>query len=201
MEASVSQADGRHVVREEADLLDRSQKGDREAYGVIVERYQLRVYNLVLRMTGNPATAEELAQEAFLRAYENIRRFDTGRSFLPWIMCIAANLARNHLKSARQREMPQAADDGFGDGGAPAEEDRMADRDRLARVERALMTLPLKYRLPLLLKHVEGMSYKEIKQATGLPVRVLKMRVHRARKRLRAAVASLDRERKERTRE
>jgi len=190
MEASVSRADERQVAREEADLLDRSQKGDREAYGRIVGRYQVRVYNLMVRMTGNPAVSEELAQEAFLRAYENIHRFDTGRRFLPWIMCIAANLARNHLKSARRREIPAPVDDRFGDGGAPAE-DRMVERDRLSRVERALMALPLKYRLPLVLKHVEGMSYKEIKETTGLPVRVLKMRVHRARKRLRAAVALL----------
>jgi len=157
----------------------------------MVERYQRRVYNLVLRMVGSRVAAEDLTQEAFLRAHINIQRFDLERRFLPWIFKIASNLARNYLKASARKELPLYTESLSGSTG-PDPVRALEAKDFAARVEGELMALPVKYREPLLLKEVEGLSYREIKEVLDLPVWVLKMRVSRARARLRERVKQWD---------
>lgn len=177
------EASGLH--EDEQSLIAASRKGDRDAYCKIVQRYQTRIYSLVFRLVADRAAAEDVTQDAFIRGFRNLHRFDPGRRFLPWMMRIAANLARNHLRSSRRRELPLLAEvpAGWGD---PAVD--LARREMLLGLERALLKLPVKYRLPLVLKHVEGLSYREMREVLRLPVAVLKMRVSRARARLRKLV-------------
>ncbi|RME24047.1 MAG: sigma-70 family RNA polymerase sigma factor [Deltaproteobacteria bacterium] len=172
-----SSAEG--IQREEFALLERSRRGDRKAYGRIVELYQRRVFGLVCRVVGSESAAEDITQEAFVRAYLAIDRFDTRRPFLPWIFRIALNLSRNWLKAAARRET-SCDPDILQSRLRPADECH-GDRERL---QRALSRLAPKYRIPLVLKHVEGLDYNEMKDVLKLPVSVLKMRVSRARRML-----------------
>jgi len=172
-------------------LLERCRRGDRQAYGRVVEICQNRVFNLVRRLVGSTTIAEDITQEAFVRAYLNIGRFDVERPFLPWIFRIAVNLTRNWFKAAARREIPCGAENNL----LQATDGRQLD-ERLAiarRLERALLELDPKYRIPLVLKHVEGMDYRQMKMMLGVPVTALKMRVSRARARLRRLLDEDDR--------
>jgi len=186
------------VVDEERKLLRRCRDGDREAYGRIVERYQRRVYGMIARMVRNRAAAEDLTQETFLRGFKGIHGFDPERRFLPWILKIGTNLTIDYLKSPSRREFPRPGDALQTRLEVTSEEERIATREQLSLVEQALAMLPPKYRVPLMLKHAEGMSYKEIEQIMDLPVRVLKMRVYRARRRLKHNLKRLQGARKTR---
>ena len=157
-----------------------------EAYGKIVRRYQVRVYNLVLLMLRDPVAAEDVTQEALIKGFEKIHLFDFERRFLPWILKIATNKALDFLRSAKRRELafsPQQLEL-TARVGSDIDED-MDRKRRLAKLEQAIAGLPMKYRLPLLLKHSEGLSYLEMEEVTGVSKDALKMRVSRARRKLR----------------
>jgi len=171
---------------DERDLLARSQRGDAEAYGMIVKQHQTRIHSYILRMVRDQSLAEDLTQEAFIRAYRKLHLYDPDRPFLPWLFRLAANLTRNHLRSAGRREQPQAPErlTLIHSDQTPSDE-RASQRQMLRQVDRALDRLAPKYRAPMVLKHIEGMSYAEISQVLGVSVWALKMRVSRARAQLR----------------
>lgn len=187
-EEIIVQPTGSENERAESDLLARSLRGDRAAYGRIVEMYQARVFNLISRMTRDAVAAEDLTQETFVRAFCKIDRFDPHRRFAPWIMRIAANLTLNYLKAPARRERP-ADDKAFEAEMSPAPDAAYESHCLIEKVEQALKELPEKVRLPILLHHQEGLSFKEISQVLGVPAFVLKMRVSRGRKQLRALVS------------
>lgn len=175
------------VREEERALLTRCAAGETEPYGRLVDRYQGRVYNLVLRMLGDSSAAEDVAQEAFIRAYQRLSLYDPSRRFLPWLMKIAANLARNQLKK-KSRDAHSVSPEWLSAQPAKGNDPEVQtdQKEWMQKVEAALLTLPPSARMALLLKHQEGMSYEEISEVMGEPVFVLKMRVSRARKKLRA---------------
>lgn len=176
-------------LTEEARLIGRCQAGDTEAFGVLVETYQKGVYNLCYRLTHNPEEARDLAQEAFLRAYRSLDRFDPGRPFGPWIYRIAANLCHDR----RRRERPLVYVDGqVGDGwelelsvDQAGPEELVIEEEEHATISRAIARLPAVYRQVITLYHVNGLSYQEIVEATGWPLSIVKNRLFRARKTLR----------------
>lgn len=178
---------GSAIEQEERQLLERCQRGERQAFGRVVELYQGRVFGLVRRLVGSESVAEDITQEAFVRAYVSIGRFDCERPFLPWIFRIAVNLARNWFKAAARREVPWELENSL----LPQDQVRPLDErlDVSRSLERALLELAPKYRVPLVLKHVEGLDYRQIKEVLGVPVTALKMRVSRARAKLRELLA------------
>ena len=175
---------------QEKVILQRCRNGDRRAYGHVVETYQAKVFGTILRMVGSRTAAEDITQEAFVRAYVNIDRFDPERPFLPWILRIAINLSYNWFKAAARREVPDLPHEEFlqFQKNRPIDE-RLGD---IQRMENALQAIPPKYRIPLILKHVEGMDYKEIKEVLGTPITALKMRVSRARSMLRKILSDME---------
>lgn len=170
----------------ERDLLRRSRLGEKEAFGMIVQTHQHRIFSFVVRMVRDPALAEDLTQDAFIRAYRKLHLYDPERPFLPWLFRIAANLTRNHLKSAASRELPHSPEH-FTQVPtlAAAQDEQTAQRAAVQQLERAIFELSAKDRAPLVLKHIEGLSYGEISQILGISVVALKMRVSRARRKLR----------------
>jgi len=82
----------------EAEIIVRILRGDRQAYALLVEEYKVPVYNLAYRMTGNPADADDLTQETFIRAYKYLWLYDTKRKFFTWLYSISLNLIKNHIK-------------------------------------------------------------------------------------------------------
>ena len=176
---------------DEASLIERSQRGDLDAFNALVLAYQGQVYSVCLRMLGSPPPAEDAAQETFIAAFRAVPRFRRGR-FRAWLLRIAANACYDELRRRRSRpQVPLLAptgDDGPTTEPASADEplEERAERQELGRcLQRGLATLPADQRLAVILCDVQGLSYEEIAQATGVSLGTVKSRIGRARARLR----------------
>ena len=159
-------------------LLERSLDGDAEAYGALVRRHQDAVFNLLVKMTGNWHDADELTQEAFLRAYRKLATYDARYSFKNWIITIAVNLTKNRFRSVFRR---RRTEDAVANTALATDPVTTPADPRLADVDEALAQLPVNLRAPLVLRHLEGFSYQEIARTLGVGVSAAKMRVMRAR--------------------
>jgi RNA polymerase sigma-70 factor (ECF subfamily) len=187
-----SEAADERPVAEERRAIERVLSGDPQAFRLLVERYQRGVYAVVYRMVQNAADADDLAQQAFLSAYDALASFQLDRKFSSWLYRIAVNLAKDHLKSKKRGEVLLDAD-GVCEGALfagrlPAADEPARLRQRAALLERALAQLSLADREVLILKDIEELPYEEIKQILGKPITALKIRVVRARERLAAAL-------------
>ncbi len=180
---------------DEAELIERAKKGDSHAFGTLVERYQRRVVGVALAVVHNQDDALELAQETFVRAYENLGKFESRSSFSTWLYRIAANLAidfwrregrhvvlRGEDAEAEISRLPSRLGDSFKD----------ASRSELsARLSKALEELTAEHRAVILLREVEGMSYDEISEVLQCPRGTVMSRLHYARNRLRGLLKDL----------
>jgi RNA polymerase sigma-70 factor (ECF subfamily) len=164
--------------------------GEVNAFAVLVERYQKPIYNLMYRMTGSQADALDLAQETFIKAYEKLDRFKTGKKFFPWLYTIGLNHARNFLRRAQLEPSPVGEDweEGVHQNYHGEEEDRLCQQLDHQRVQRALLELPMEYREAVLLRYQEELSMEDIAAALQLSVSGAKMRVHRGLDRLRRMI-------------
>jgi RNA polymerase sigma-70 factor (ECF subfamily) len=165
-------------------LVRRARAGEADAFGDLVRRYQQSVFGVCFRLIGERAGAEDLAQEAFLRAYQRLDRFDDARPFGPWMRRLAANLCLNHLETRRQPAVP--LDDEQDQGlEAPPAGDPAAAREAAEQTEAlraALLSLPPRYRAVIELRHFQELSYGEIAAALNLPLSDVKSDLFRARK-------------------
>jgi RNA polymerase sigma-70 factor (ECF subfamily) len=168
------------------ELLEAARRRDSGAFEELVERTHRRVYTLAYRLVGDPHEAEDVAQEAYLRAYRSLRGFRGESRFETWLYRITANTAMSHLRRRGR----------FGDVLAEGDErlvrepeartpDEVVERDE---VERALAVLPVGQRTVVLLKDVYGFSCQEIGEEIGISEGAVKVRLHRARKRLKEEV-------------
>ncbi|MCX6096407.1 MAG: sigma-70 family RNA polymerase sigma factor [Candidatus Bipolaricaulota bacterium] len=165
-------------VLDEVSLLRASLNGEVEAWGEMVCRYKQAVFGLCLGFLRNRADAEDITHDAFIRAYENLRRYRLERKFSTWLFTIAANLCRNRLRYRRYHpvfEPPDAAEGGVDPAAAVAREDRQL------RVKKALDRLPPGYRMPLVLRYYNDLSYRDIAETLSLPEGTIKTRIHRGK--------------------
>jgi RNA polymerase sigma-70 factor (ECF subfamily) len=170
-------------------LVQRVQKGDKSAFDLLVLKYQHRVLKLVSRFVSDAAEAQDVAQEAFLKAYRALPSFRGDSAFYTWLYRIAINTAKNTLVSNRRR--PVDFDLDLQD---PEQYDRHArlkevdtpegvlltEEIRLV-VERAMEQLPEDLRTAIVLREIEGLSYEEIAEAMDCPVGTVRSRIFRAR--------------------
>lgn len=182
---------------EEESLIARCLEGHVEAFRPLVQRYQRLAFSVALRMLGSRADAEDIAQQAFVDAFNALERFDgEGRhhAFSTWLLRIAVNRSKDVLKSKRRTEQPLEHDVHGGEAAFAYDpstpEANAAGDERRAQLEAALLGLPTKYREVLVLKDAEELSYEEIRNILGLPVTTLKIRVVRARAMLREIIES-----------
>lgn len=158
-------------------LVRNALRGDREAFGLLVERYQGQIFNVALRITGDRAEAEDVAQNVFLKVYENLASFDTGRRLFSWIYRIAVNEALNAERRRKSHEVLEDHD-------APAASG-VDNVDHAGIIQASLLALKPEHRAVLVLRHFQDLSYEEIGEALGLPVRKVKSRLFTARALLR----------------
>jgi RNA polymerase sigma-70 factor (ECF subfamily) len=183
---------------EDAVLIRKAQEGDVDAFETLVRKYQQTIYALCRRLTGAHQSADDLAQETFIKAYFALDRFDSRWPLYPWLRRIAMNEGLNYLK-ARQRERPLgnevAAGRGFASGADPdLPQARLERAEFEERFERAVETLPWDQKAVFVLRFYEGLSYEEISRSLGLPHGTVMSRLSRARRKLRAILAdSLER--------
>ncbi|HVR71344.1 MAG TPA: sigma-70 family RNA polymerase sigma factor [Vicinamibacteria bacterium] len=172
----------------EADLLAKAQGGNLFAFEEIVKRYQKRVYGTAMRILRRHDLADDVVQDAFLRAYQALGRFDRHRPFGPWICRIAANLAVNHVRSPESRE--EALPESLADTAAPDEGPLRGVLEAEGRevLDRAMARLSPEQRAVFVLRVREELSYQEIAEALEISPGTVMSRLSRARERLRVAL-------------
>jgi RNA polymerase sigma-70 factor (ECF subfamily) len=182
---------------EAAAVLARARQGDGDAFRALVEQHSRSVFRLAFRMTGNEQDAEDVVQEAFLRAYRQLGRFESRANFGTWLYRIVANCSVDLMRSKQARH-DQVRGDSLDEGAMelPATDvpgpERMAQSAEIdRRVQDALRDLSPLERAAFTLRHYEGRSIDEISATLGLGTSAAKHSVFRAVKKLRAALAPL----------
>jgi RNA polymerase sigma-70 factor (ECF subfamily) len=178
---------------EDAVLVRKAQQGDMDAFEELVRKYQQRVYALCRRLTGAHQSADDLAQETFIKAYFALARFEADWPLYPWLRKIAINTGLNYLKvrsrerpiedgSLGARRMPQAA---------PADdpEERLERAEFQAKLDWAVESLPSDQKSVFVLRFHESMSYEEISRTLDLPLGTVMSRLNRARQKLKDLLA------------
>lgn len=180
------------TIEEENDAVRRVLDGDADAFSPLVEAYQKNIYNLALRMTGNPEDALDMAQEAFIRAYNSLSSFRGDSKFSVWLYRIVSNVCLDFLRARKGRtavSLSQTGPDGE-DAALEIPDERALPEAELERaltrdaVRRGLQALPDNQREILLLREIQGLSYEEIAAALSLEGGTVKSRIFRARKKL-----------------
>ncbi|QKS69824.1 RNA polymerase sigma factor SigW [Paenalkalicoccus suaedae] len=168
-------------------------KGNQDAFAELMDLYKDKVYHIAYRMLGNSHEAQDVAQEAFLRAYTNIDSYDTNRKFSTWIFRIATNLSIDRIRKKKpdfhlEDQVAGTEDLDYHSQFAADEdlpEDQVVQLEMQEWVQQEIMELPPKYRSAIILKYIEDLSLKEISEILNLPVATVKTRIHRGREALR----------------
>lgn len=169
----------------EADWIRQAMQGNDDAFTLLVESYQRPVYNLCYRMLGDPQEAEDAAQESFWRAYQALRRYDPQRSFLTWLLSIAAH---HCIDLQRRRRLPLVSMDVLPEevipDSIPSPEKVVAVQLENEQVRSLLEDLPAQDRAAVILRYWYDVPDEEIGQMLGITVSAVKSRLFRARKAL-----------------
>lgn len=182
----------RLMTEQERELVRRAQHGDELAFEELIRRHADRLHAVVLRLVDHPHEAEDVTQEAFVRAWRSIGRFKGGSQFFTWLYRIGVNEAGRRTDRSRRgvlrgiRSLDVEEIDPPDESGAP---DRAAEQADLRRsLEAAVRRLPYSYRAPLILRDVEGLSTSEASAIVGIGEAAFKSRLHRARLAVKEAV-------------
>jgi RNA polymerase sigma-70 factor (ECF subfamily) len=172
---------------DESRLIEMARGGDRAAFEELVRRHADRLYRVVLRFSTGPEEAEDITQEAFLRAWRNIGSFRGRSQFFTWLYRIGINETRRRHERRSPASIEQSPLEDAPDW-SESPERRAQQRDTRVELERAVRALPFKYRAALILRDVEGLSTAEAAEVMGLREAAFKSRLHRARLRVRRAL-------------
>jgi RNA polymerase sigma-70 factor (ECF subfamily) len=171
------------------ELVAQARKGDREAFSELVRRYYERVYGTIYSLVGDRDDADDLAQEAFLKAYRSLSNFRGQSQFYTWVYRIGVNCCLDWMKSRNRRKDVSLEREPWGLDGVfrhPQASDAGVLRKELqAILEQAMETLPVEYRATLVLREIDGLAYDEIAYALGCSVGTVKSRLFRSRAQLR----------------
>lgn len=183
------------------ELAASARAGSADAFRELVRRFERPIYSLIFRMVQDHSTAEDLAQEVFVKAYRKLETYDPSRKLSSWLFKIAHNTTIDHLRRGGVETVPLEAardgDDGAGlsavlpDEGVESPAAAAERRDLAKSLERAIGRLRPEYRESVLLFYLHGASYQEICEATGLPLGTVKTNLHRARKQLAQEMTSM----------
>jgi len=185
----------------EAGLVRRCLAGDEKAYRELVEMYQGQVHSVVFRMVRSREDAQDLTQETFVRMFRALDRYDLQRPFAAWLFTIASRLAIDHIRrrkvtpiSLTQREA--GSDDEYEieieDSGLKPDEFTTRNEEE-RRTESLIQSLPPHYRIVVILRHQQDLSYEEIAESLHLPLGTVKARIHRARELLKTKIERMER--------
>jgi len=175
-------------VNDDAHLIDEALAGKSTAFGELVSRYQDRLYNTIVHVTGSSDDAYDVVQEAFVQAYVKLETFHRESAFFTWLYRIAFNAAISRRRRDKPVQSVEQARETSGEEpvshhAGPA--GRMEREERVVQVQRALATLSDEHRSVLVLREMEGCDYETIAAMLDLPVGTVRSRLHRARMQLR----------------
>ena len=172
-------------------LVERCLQGDRSAFAIIVVRYKRQIYSITYSMTRNHADADDLSQDTFVKAYENLRRFNLGTNFRSWLCRIAVNLCIDHLRHKRrfpedplddQLELPS--------GQNVNPHNNVESSELMENIVAAVDSLPTDQRTVVILREMQGLGLKEIAEVMKCSESTIRWRLHYARKKLRKKLQS-----------
>lgn len=182
------------------DLMARVAEDDERAFSDLVGRFKGRVTNLISRVLNDRESSDDLAQEVFVRVFVHRRNYRTGSKFSTWVFTIAANLAKNEIRRRVRRRnwfsldaLTEVFSDSMIQLADPTEgREQVLEREQLqGAVGEAIATVPEKYRLALVLRDIEGLSYEEIAEVLGVPGGTVRSRINRARSMLKRKLQPL----------
>lgn len=176
---------------DEQALIESARKGDARSFNQLVLLYQRMAYNVAYRILSDPDAASDATQDAFLKAFKAMRRF-RGGSFKAWLLRIVTNACYDQLRRKQRRpatsldDLPVEADHSFYMHDPAERPDEFVERQELGdTIQAGILTLPVEQRTVLVLSDVQGLSYNEIAEVTGLSLGTVKSRLSRGRARLR----------------
>lgn len=171
-------------------LVERVQRGDKGAFDLLVSKYQRKIFRLLSRLIRDSAEVEDIAQEAFIKAYRALPNFRGESAFYTWLYRIAINTAKNHLVSQGRRaptsteadiEEAETFDDGDHLRDLNTPDSMLLSKQVGEAVNRAIDKLPEDLRTAIVLREIEGLSYEEIAESMGCPIGTVRSRIFRAR--------------------
>jgi RNA polymerase sigma-70 factor, ECF subfamily len=174
-------------------------KGDQNAFAEIVDLYKDKIYQLCYRMLGNAHEAEDIAQEAFIRAYVNIHTYDMSKKFSTWLYRIATNLSIDRIRKKKPDyflDAEIAGTDGLTMYSQVAAEEKLPEEEietmeLQQTIQNEILKLPDKYRSVIVLKYIDELPLKEISEILDIPIGTVKTRIHRGREALRKQLRHL----------
>lgn len=177
------------------DLARLAQQGNQDAFAELVKRYEKQIFSLAYRLIGDYDEAADLAQEAFIRIYQMLHRYDPEKRFFSWMYRVAQNTCLNAMQRRPSNVVPvERAEEYFSDtaAGEAAEPERdYLNREIRRNIDRAISELPDNYRDIIYLRYIEDLSYQQIADKLGLPVSTIETRLFRGRKLLQQKLAAL----------
>ncbi|HEX8602770.1 MAG TPA: RNA polymerase sigma factor RpoE [Pseudoduganella sp.] len=171
-------------------LVERVHAGDRQAFDLLVSKYQRRLMRLVSHIVHDPAEAEDVVQESFIKAYRALRHFRGDSAFYTWLYRIGINTAKNFLVTQSRRtstsseidaEGAEAFDESENLRDINTPESMLASKQIAETVNAAMDALPIDLRTAILLREIEGMTYEEISESMSCPIGTVRSRIFRAR--------------------
>ena len=180
-------------------LVERVQSGDKQAFNLLVQKYQFRIRHLVARFIKDSAEQEDIVQETFIKAYRAIARFRGDSAFYTWLYRIAVNTSKNYLVAAGRRPPGQDVDvddvanirgaNGLVETNSPEE---MVQNDELVEaIKKSIANLPPELKEAIQLREFDGLSYEDIAAVMNCPIGTVRSRIFRAREAIEQAIASL----------
>lgn len=178
---------------EDGELILQSKKGKMKAFQKLVEKYKKQAFFVTLGLVGNRDDAYDLSQEAFIRVYLNINKFNPKHRFFSWFYTILSNLCKNHLRNMEVRRSYMKSDPGNGRLDRLKQEalspDVLLEKNEMnRRLWKEITRLPFEFREIIVLKHFQGFSYKSISEMLEIPVGTVMSRLYHARKKLKESL-------------
>lgn len=183
-------------------LVERAKKGDLDAFEMLVSRYERKVYTIAYRLTGHHEDASDIAQDAFIRVYTRLGDFRGDSSFYTWLTRIVTNACKDELRRRKRQnvtylDQPVESDDGdmtrqMADEATDGPEQALERREMQSSVQKAIQSLDDHFRMVLVMRDIQGLSYNQIADALGENLGTVKSRLNRARSALKEALESME---------
>ncbi len=174
-------------MQEDYEWVQAVLAGDKQAYAHIINKYKNPLYGTILRMTKNPHDAQDLVQEAFIKVYEQLEKYNQTGSFSGWLYRVAINHCMDEFRKKRY-QMKQVEMDSVHDVNAEHPEVVFMKKEKSRQLERLIGTLPEDERLIILLRYINELSYDAISDLVGVPLSTVRNKLHRAKRKMRKMV-------------
>jgi RNA polymerase sigma factor (sigma-70 family) len=188
------------LKEEDIQLVARARAGDERAFRALLEKYERPVFSICLRMVRNRDEATDLAQESFIRVFGSLDRYNPAFAFSSWLFKITSNLCIDYLRKRRiiTFAMDDPVETEMGEftrqyvSPDPTPDETLSRNEKMQKLDAGIAALPEHYRIMLVLRHQEDMSYEEIAESLAIPLGTVKARIHRAREMLKSILEDTD---------